>query len=223
MADNHAYLLAYWCLAVALACTAANTQMVLGFNGRLLIGLVFLFSCLWKFLVSDHYIDGTFFKVIFLADPRFEGLVRVVGGLDVATVDQLREFVTQHRDLPRSINTGGVALPTRFLALAYIATGWNLFINAALAVSFLWPGRPGIDNLRHILLLVYCSVTYAIATVDGFGWLLLAMGVSLCTFEQRRTRVAYVAVFVLIIFYGAVPWADYVFLPLLFNTGIASF
>ena len=106
-------------------------------------------------------------------------------------------------------------VPARFSALALAATVWNLFINAALALAFLWPTDRGPSRLRHGLLLIYCAITYAVATVDGFGWLLLAMGAAQCTPAQRRTRMAYVGVFVLIILYREVPWADRLFLPLL--------
>jgi hypothetical protein len=215
LADNHAYLLAYWCLAAALACRAADPAPILAFNGRLLIALVFVFSCIWKFAGSDNYLDGTFFKVTLLVDPRFEGFVQVVAGLDLNTIDRWREFLEAHRDSPLALDDSGIALPARFTALAYAATGWNLFINAALAIAFLWPRCRMSDNISHVLLLTYCAITYAVATVDGFAWLLLAMGASMCTFEQRRTRIAYVAVFVLIIFYREIPWADNILLPLL--------
>jgi hypothetical protein len=127
----------------------------------------------------------------------------------------LSEFVGQHRDAAAPVVGSGVDVPRRFEAVALAATGWNVFINAALAVAFLWPVGRGPSRLRHVLLLIYCTITYAVATVDGFGWLLLAMGAAQCTVEQRRTRIAYVAVFVLIILYREVPWADRVFLPLL--------
>lgn len=215
LADNHAYLLAYWCLAVALALMARDAEQCLAFNGRLLIGLVFVFACVWKFVVSDNYLDGTFLQVTFLTDPRFAGFSQVAGGLDARTYEALSEFVGQHRDAEPARDGGGLALPARFAALALAATVWNLFINAALAVVFLWPTSRGPHRLRHVLLLSYCAITYAVATVDGFGWLLLAMGVAQCGLAQRRTRLAYITVFVLIIFYREVPWADGVFLPLL--------
>jgi hypothetical protein len=215
LADNHAYLLAYWCLAATLALLTRDASRVLAVNGRLLIGLVFLFACVWKFAGSDNYLDSTFFQVTMLTDPRFEGFAKVAGGLDADTYEDLHAFVGQHRDAAPPIDEGTINLPPRFVALAYAATWWNLFINAALALVFLWPVGRGYAQLRHILLLTYCTVTYAIATVDGFGWLLLAMGAAQCAVEQRRTRLAYVAVFVLIIVYREVPWAHEVFLPLL--------
>ena len=215
LADNHAYLLAYWCLAISLALMAQDTDKALAFNGRLLVGLVFLFACIWKFAFSGHYVDGTFFKVTLLTDPRFEGFSKIAGGLDAGTYETLRDFVGQHRDAAPVIDTNSIDLPPRFKALALAATGWNVLINASLALAFLWPADRGPSRLRHPLLLVYCTVTYAVATVDGFGWLLLAMGAAQCAVEQRRTRLAYVAVFVLILLYREVPWADSVFLPLL--------
>lgn len=215
LADNHAYLLAYWCLAISLTLMAQDTDKALAFNGRLLVGLVFLFACIWKFAFSDHYVDGTFFQVTLLVDPRFEGFSQIAGGLDAETYQALHGFVTQHRDASPGIGTSGIELPARFKALAIAATAWNVLINASLAIAFLWPADRGPSRLRHPLLLVYCTVTYAVATVDGFGWLLLAMGAAQCTVEQRRTRRAYVAVFVMILLYREVPWADSVFLPLL--------
>jgi len=215
LADNHAYLLAYWCLAVSLALTAADTDRALAFNGRLLTGLVFLFACLWKFGLSGDYLDGSFFQVTMLSDPRFQGFAQVAGGLDAQAFEALSQFVGEHRDAAPAADSGGIDLPPRFTAVALAATAWNLFINLALAVAFLWPTDRGPSRLRHPLLLVYCTVTYAVATVDGFGWLLLAMGAAQCTREQHRTRIAYAVVFVLIIFYREVDWAERVFLPLL--------
>lgn len=215
LADNHAYLLSYWCLAVSLALMSRDAHKPLAFNGRVLVGLVFLFACVWKFVGSDNYLDGTFFQVTLLTDPRFEGFSQVAGGLDAQTYQALSEFVGLHRDAVPPLDGSGVELPQRFVWLTWAATGWNLFINAALAIAFLWPPGRGPGHLRHALLLIYCTITYAVATVDGFGWLLLAMGAAQCSVEQRRTRLAYVAVFILIIFYREVPWAESVFLPLL--------
>jgi len=214
LADNHAYLLSYWCLAAALALFSQDTARVLAFNGRLLIGLVFLFACVWKLAVSDNYVDGSFFQVTMITDDRFEGFVRVAGGLDESEYAHLREAVTQHVDAPPGHAIDMPEIPTRFRYLALAATFWNLFINAALAIIFLWPSGVRVNRLRHLALLTYCIVTYAIATVDGFGWLLLAMGAAQTGIEQLRIRRAYIAVFVLILLYREIPWAREVFLPL---------
>jgi hypothetical protein len=207
LADNHAYLLAYWCLAIALACMLSEQQGVLALNARLMIGLVFAFACAWKFFGSMDYLDGTFFKVTLILDDRFEGFVQVIAGIDRDTLEALLQHLETHRDTPMSPAPSVPVLPLSLANVALAATAWNLFINAALAFAFLWPGDR-LSNARHLLLLVYCVVTYAIATVDGFGWLLLAMGSALCGADQRRLRAVYVVVFVLIIFYREVPWAE---------------
>lgn len=217
LADNHAYLLGYWCLAAALALASADPDRVLAVNGRMLIGLVFLFASIWKFTGSGHYADGTFFAVTFLTDPRFEGFARIAGGLDASQYEALRAFVLQHRDAPPVASLEGILVSARFHTLALAAAIWNLFINAALALVFLWPGGQRLALWRHVLLLVYCTITYAIATVDGFGWLLLAMGAAQCAEGQKRLRFAYIAVFVAILFYREIPWAEHVFMPLLYG------
>ncbi len=222
LADNHAYLLSYWCLAIFLALMTPNASKSLAINGRLLIGLVFLFACIWKFTASDNYIDGTFFQVTFLTDPRFEGFTKVAGGLDEYTYENLHDFVSQHRDAAATPGDAHIEIPPRLKTLAIAATAWNLFINAALAVVFLWPTRRRLVNLRHGLLLAYCAITYAVATVDGFGWLLLAMGAAQCDVNQKHTRLLYVAVFVLIILYREIPWADSIFLPFLNESAMAN-
>jgi hypothetical protein len=61
--------------------------------------------------------------------------------------------------------------------------------------------------LRHALLLSFCAVTYAFAPVAGFGWLLLAMGLSQCRDPWKLLRVIYVCMFLLVLFYTEVPWA----------------
>jgi hypothetical protein len=205
LADNHAYLLAYWCLAIALACFFRDPDL-LAENARWLIAGVFTFACLWKFILSGNYADATFFKYIFIVDPRFEGLVRLTTGLDAAQLAALTEQVEAHRhaNLPRN----AIDIPQALVMLAQAATTWNLFINGALAVSFCLPAGPRLTLTRHLLLLSYCIITYAIATVDGFAWLLLAMGCALCSDQARMLRAGYVAVFLLIVFYREVPWAE---------------
>jgi hypothetical protein len=201
MADNHAYLLAYWCLAVALARLTDDPPRVLAWNGRALIGLAFAFATLWK-LLSPDYLDGRFFRVTLVEDERLERVATTLGGVDRDALLARRAFVAGR--------PGGAALasaapeePARLRALALAATWLTLALEAAVALAFLAPlGR--LRPLRHALLLAFCAATYAIAPVVGFGWLLLAMGVAQCPPGARGTRLAYVGAFLLLIFY-AVP------------------
>lgn len=198
LADNHAYLLAYWCLAIALARLSPDPRSALAWNGRALVGLAFAFATLWK-LLSPDYLDGRFFRVTLVEDQRLERFATALGGIDRDTLLARREFVAQHVDGPALAVTAPPEPPgLRNLALA--ATWLTLALEAAVAAAFLaLLGRRA--WLRHALLLVFCTTTYAIAPVVGFGWLLLAMGAAQCEPAARRLRLAYVAVFTLLVLY----------------------
>ena len=202
LADNHAYLLVYWCLAIALARLAPDPQRALAWNGRALVGLVFAFAVVWK-LLSPDYLDGRFFRVTLLEDRRLEPLATALGGLDREQLLALRAFVAQHVDGPASEGEAPPE-PARLRTLALAATWLTLALEAAVALAFLAPLQR--VWLRHALLLSFCAATYAVAPVVSFGWLLLAMGASQCEAEARRRRLAYLGVFALLIFYARAPW-----------------
>jgi hypothetical protein len=61
---------------------------------------------------------------------------------------------------------------------------------------------------RHAVLLLFCGITYAFAPVAGFGWLLLVMGLAQVAPRQIWFGRAYIAAFVVVIFYDELPWAD---------------
>jgi len=203
LADNHAYLLVYWCLAIAFSRLAPDPQRALAWNGRALVALVFTFAVLWK-LISPDYLDGRFFRVTLVEDRRLEAITLALGGLDRAALEARRAFVAQHVDGPAPARVPPPE-PARLRLLALAATGLTLALEAAVALAFLVPlGRA--NWLRHALLLFFCATTYAVAPVAGFGWLLLAMGTSQCEPDARRTRLAYLGVFALLIFYAYGPW-----------------
>lgn len=206
LADNHAYLLCYWCIAVALALVSRDPAACLALNGRLLIGLAFFFATLWKVGLSPDYLDGRFFRVTLLTDPRFAEFAQVAGGLLPEQFEELRMFVRQHIDgqffEPSFVPTE----PPRFLQLARLMTWWTVAIEGAITLSFLWPVGRGLSKARDAILLTFCVTTYAIATVAGFGWLLLALGVAQCEPERRKTQFLYLSVFALILFYRDTPW-----------------
>jgi hypothetical protein len=195
MADNHAYLLCYWLLAVAMCRSSAELEETLARNARLLIGLTFAFASLWKVLLSPDYLDGTFLRISMATDVRFETFTRLATGLSAVELQTLREY------LHTGGSIGGAQEPTRYHAVAMIATGWNVFINLALACAFL--GVPWVARTRNILLIVYCAVTYAVATVDGFAWLLISMGIAQTDRAQLRTIAGFVAAFLLVLGYRA--------------------
>jgi hypothetical protein len=204
LADNHAYLLAYWCLAIALSRFVRDDATQLAWNARVLLGLAFGFATLWKLALSGSFLDGTFMRVTLLVDPRFEAWTQLVTGLDLQTIESSRAWLLRHAEAPQAARA--LALPDRFHAVALAMTAWTLAIEAAVAAAFLWPRGGLAARLRDGLLVTFCVTTYAVATVDGFGWLLTAMGVAQCASPRRR--LAYVAGFLLILFYREVPWAE---------------
>ena len=208
LADNHAYLLCYWCLAIFIALYVNQTKQCLALNARLLIGFVFLFATIWKLVLSSDYADSQFFRVIMITDSRFEGFTQLVAGLSKQQIEGLRNLVE-----PSVYNTAAnlnssVQLSTRFNLVASIASYWNIVINAMIALAFMWPVERGFSKVRDVLLLLFCIVTYAVATVEGFGWLLLAMGIAQCRPDRIFTLLMYVGTFVLILFYREIPWAE---------------
>jgi hypothetical protein len=155
-------------------------------------------------VLSPDFMNGTFFTVTLLSDARFEGFARVAGGLSEEGYEALREFIRGTGDA-----YGAPEIPPRLLALSTFLTYWTIAIEAAVAVLFFLPLRLAISGLRDYLLILFCLTTYGVANVDGFGWLLLAMGVAQAgegegrgKKEKNRVRLFYVAAFLLIIFYG---------------------
>jgi hypothetical protein len=208
MADNHAYLLSYWCLAVALALVSHDPRACLALNARLLVGLAFACATLWKVVLSPDYLDGRFFRVVLLTDRRFEAFAQLAGGLTPELLESLRAFVTQHVDGPFFMTADAPREPTRFLWLTYLMTWWTVLLESLIAVTFLWPFGRWAAQWRNAALLVFCVTTYAVAPVEGFGWLLIAMGVAQCDPECRKTRLLYLAVFLLILLYRDAQWVE---------------
>lgn len=199
LADNHAYLLAYWCLAIALALRAEDPRRALAWNGRALVGLAFAFAVLWK-AISPDYLDGRFFRVALVEDRRLERFTTALGGVAREQLLARRVFLGQHADGPAPASAAVPPEPAGLRRLALAATWLTLGLEAAVALAFLAPlGRGG--WLRHALLLAFCAITYSIAPVVSFGWLLLAMGLAQCAPAAPRMRLAYLAVFALLLFY----------------------
>jgi len=123
-------------------------------------------------------------------------------------MEELRYFISQHVDgqvlEPQEIPEQ----PERFVLAANLLTYSALVIEFLVALAFLWPLGRGLSKLRDVLLIIFCVTTYAVATVQGFGWLLIAMGVAQSDPDKWKTRISYVVVYALIIFYSEVPWID---------------
>jgi hypothetical protein len=206
--DNHIYLLAYWCLALAVSLDATDPVRTIATSARLLIGTAFLMAVIWKALLSPDYLDGRFFRVTWLTDPRFTDAVQLFGQLSAQQLAHNREVLDPlpegaellHRPLPSE--------PPAFGYLVLMSTWGVLGLEALVALAFLLPRGTRAGPLHHVSLLLFCGVTYAVAPVAGFGWLLLTMGAALCRPDQRALRAVYVGTWFLVLFYSEIPWAN---------------
>jgi hypothetical protein len=205
MSDNHGYLLAIWCSALAIACADARPRAVLARNARLLIGIAFALATLQK-AFSPDYRDDTFFRWAFAVDARFEELSRVLGrgGEDL---DRTRDWIAVAPGEAPPEGTAFVETPELRTA-ATVFTWATLLLEGAVALAFLAPRATSLARARDVALLLFCAGTYAIAPVAGFGWILLAMGAGQS--ESDRARWLYLAVFALLVFHREIPWLAFV-------------
>jgi hypothetical protein len=207
LADNHAYLLCYWCLALCSSFMVRDHGAALARHGRVLIGLAFACATLWKAILSPDYLDGTFFRVMLMVDQRFEAPVWLVSGLSTEQLAANRHLLATER-LPDMVRPAAHTLvePARLTLLAQVATWWTVCLEAAVALTFLWPGTGWVARQRHLALAVFCTTIYAVAPVVGFGWLLLVMGVAQCEPERTAVRTVYLVLFFVLLVYQALPW-----------------
>jgi hypothetical protein len=199
VSDNHAFLLAYWCLAALLATLARQRDAVLAWNGRALIAGAFVFATLWKAALSPDFVDGRFFAVSLVDDPRFASFTLLATGIDEDTLYDLRDVAREHVDgvfvpweqMPEA--------PPRLMAVARAMTFSALAMEAAIAIAFLLPLGWRIARVRDVLLIGFCATTYLLAPVAGFGWLLLSMGVAQLEPARRVARAGYLVAFGLVL------------------------
>lgn len=206
--DNHIYLLAYWCLALALSLGATEPARTLATSARWLIATAFLMAVVWKAFLSPDYLDGRFFRVTWLTDPRFTDAVQLFGQLSATQLTQNRELLAPLPEGAELLHPLPLSDPPAFRYLVLMSTWGVLALEALVALTFLRPRAWQTSALHHVSLLLFCGITYAIAPVAGFGWLLMTMGVALCRPEQRVLRATYVALWFLVLFYSEIPWAN---------------
>jgi len=208
LADNHIYLFAYWTLAIALSLRTPDVSSTLAHTSRWLIGLAFVFAVCWKAFLSPDFLDGRFFRVTVLTDPRFGEAAMLIGGLSPQQLDADRGALTPLPEGAELIDPPTVIEPPRLRVIATLSTWAILCLEACVAILMLLPPGTSISALRHAALLTFCGVTYAFAPVAGFGWLLLVMGIAQTGAQQTWLRRLYVGAFLVVLFYSEVPWAN---------------
>jgi len=201
--DNHVFLLTYWMIALALALHLPAPHQPLRTCARLLVGWAFAFATLWKVGLSPDFMSGSYFHYTFVTDARFFDLAEILGGVEpevlrrnLAAIDRLFTGDTAVAELGAPMTVG---------LLARCATWWTVGIEAAIAVTFLWPENRGPSRLRDLALLTFGATTYLVASVWTFGWTLLTLGMCQVDPARARVRVAYLALLVLVLVYDLVP------------------
>jgi hypothetical protein len=201
--DNHQFLIVYWCAALGAAAPAVDAVRVRARAARILVGLVFVLAVGWK-LLSPDFTQGAFLRYTLLTDPRFSEVATLVGGVAPSDLvdNRARHAAAARPDHP----VGPLELRSgpRIDALAHALTGWTLLIEGAVAAAFLVPWRR-LGRVRDGALITFVVTTYAVAPVTGFGWVLVAMGLSQADRHRRGVRVAYLAAFLLVQVFVA-PW-----------------
>jgi hypothetical protein len=201
--DNHAYLLSYTCLAIGLASVAPLPAPTLARASRWLIGLAFALAVLWKAFLAPEYVDGRFFRVTLMTDDRFAHATMFFGGIDQAQLETNREALAGLPEGAELLDPPQLVEPNRFKVFAWLATWGTLVLEGAVALAFLLPVA---GWLRHVSLLGFVALTYAFAPVAGFGWLLLALGLTMCGSNERAFRIAYVTLFFVVLVHAEISW-----------------
>ena len=206
LADNHIYLLAYWSLAIALASGAANPTRTLAESSRWLLGVAFALAVLWKAVLAADFVDGRFFRVTLITDPRFQEATMLIGGLTRPELVANAKALSALPEGAEPLEAPTLVEPLPFRSLAAVSTYGILALETIVAAAVLLPLTARFVAIRHAMLLTFCLVTYAMAPVAGFGWLLVVMGLAGTGGQRSPLTLAYLMMFVLILLYNEVPW-----------------
>jgi hypothetical protein len=209
LSDNHIYLLAYWCLGAALCLIVSSPFAALADMSRWLVGAAFLCAIVWKGVLAPDFLDARFFRITLVTDERFADLSKSVGGLSDAQLEANRAALVALPEGAELIDGPVLVEPPALRRLGLALTWGGFVLEALLACAFLCTRPAVLHRWRHLLLMTFAIVTYAVAPVAGFGWLLVAMGLAQCDEKQHALRVAYLAVFVLVTIYAETPLVPY--------------
>ncbi|MGH9239147.1 MAG: hypothetical protein ACRD3G_13990 [Vicinamibacterales bacterium] len=173
IADNHHYLEAYWCTALAAALYVGGDAggSILARNALLLVGLPFLLSVVWK-VVSRTYRNGGFFVFTMISDVRLGAFAYIVAGVPAQKIAAYRRAVHNVRSGVSEVEY--LDIPPSLRRTALLLTWWVVVIETAVGVAFLVP----VDELRIwqlALLLAFALTTYVLVPIATFSNILLLM------------------------------------------------
>jgi len=173
--DNHIYLLAYWCLAAAIALHGVTPERDLATASRLLMAGAMTMAVLWKAVLSPDFTDGRFFRVTLIDDPRFEAIAMLAGGFTDAQLNENRAALAPLPAGAELLDAPELLEPRGLRALALGLTWGGVCVEALLALALWMPGQPW-RPLQHAMVLTFGPVTYLFAPVPGVGRVLPSRG-----------------------------------------------
>ena len=195
--DNHKFLSVYWITTCFLSLFSKDILKTLQFNGRILIGLTFLFATFHK-IAGGEYLNGKFFLFTFLTDSRFEWPVGLAAQLTMEKLPMNYHKLETLRSWPLDIKSITLFATPFIKSLAYFVSYWTIFIEGVIAIFFLTPTKYIISKYKDITLIIFILSTYLIVMVSGFYYLLFLLGFSQLDIKQSKS--AYLYIFCLIVF-----------------------
>ncbi|WP_088240915.1 hypothetical protein [Calothrix rhizosoleniae] len=203
---NHEYLITYWCLVCLLAIYSSKPEQIMMWNAKLLLGLCFFLSTVWKF-ISGEYLDGSFLHATFLLDKRLEMGASLLGGLD-------SEVLTTNRQAFASMQANGVIneevkLITSPLMsyLSLVFSYWTLLIEGVISMAFLSSIPKWLGKNRDWLLILFIVTTYPLIPVYSFAAMLCILGLAQCSMNEQKQFNTYLMVCLLIPLWMPLPQA----------------
>ncbi len=204
-ADNHKYLITYWCLALGLSCMADDTATALRVNARLLVGLCFLFAVAWKLRTPD-FLTGEYYQFSMLTDERLFSVGQLFTGMTPDTYFQNQEAIDRLTAYSSTLDQVSLMGAARLRPLSVMLVAWTLLVESWVVVSFLWPvSSERSARFRYASLLVFVATTYAAAHVGGFAWILTIMGLAQVQRAHATWRLVYLGALGLVILYQFSP------------------
>jgi len=204
--DNHLFVNTYWAIAIAFALSFKDVKKVLAANARLMVGLVFSFAIVWKFLSPD-FISGSYFHYSFLTDVRFIEEATLLGDVSRSEIDsnirKLNEFEAAGTDQVE------LASSDRIKSLTHLITWHTVVIELLLAVLFLLPARLRISRYRNYLLIVFVLTTYLAMPIHSFAWLIIAIGISQVKDDEKPDKAILIACLPVMLIYQYVPFMQW--------------
>jgi hypothetical protein len=154
--------------------------------------------------LSPDYLDGRFFRITLIQDPRFAEVAMLLGGLSPEDLEENRAYLEPLPEGAELADPHVLVEPPAFRRLAAALTWGGVALELLVAGALLLPVA---QVWRHAALLLFCLATYAFAPVAGFGCLLLVLGLAQTEAPATRLRGLYVGAFFLVLVYAEVPWA----------------